>query len=243
MASAPCAARTSPSLRATRSRASSHVAGTSSPSRRTSGVVRRSGWPMNWNPYRPLTQRFPCPGPLADLGRDLHDAAVPDLELDRAAAAAERADGVDGRRVPGASLEPAQLVLQGARRTGRDAVAAELAVGLDHGAPERGRDDGVETALGHVEDVTLLHLVADSDAAPAEDALGRVVDDERRVLARRDTRASPRRTSCAAPGTDRPAPAGGSPQPARRRCSRRDGPREGGRAGRGAARRCRRSRS
>ena len=65
----------------------------------------------------------------------------------------------------------------------RDAVAAHLAVGLDHGAPERGGDQRVEAALAEVQDVALLDFAADRHAAPAEDAAVGVVGDEGRVLA------------------------------------------------------------
>ena len=86
-------------------------------------------------------------GALADQGRDLDDAAVVDLQLDVAAAAAEGADGVDRRGGAGLGLDAAELVHERPGGARGDAVAAHLAVGLDHGAPERGGDQRVEAAL------------------------------------------------------------------------------------------------
>ena len=122
-------------------------------------------------------------GPLADRRDHAHHLALVDQQLDVAAAAAVRADGVDGGDVPTASLAAAALVLQGAGGAGGHAIAAHLAVRLDHGATEGGGYVRGKATLGEVQHVAHLHLVADAHAAAAQDALGRIVGDERRVLA------------------------------------------------------------
>ena len=136
-------------------------------------------------PVAPLDAQIALAGADPDRRSDLDDVPVFDLQIDGAAAAAERAHGAHRLGVPDAALLTAVLVLQRPCGAGAHAVAAHLALGLDHGAAKRGGDQRVEAALGEVEHLAALDLLTDAHAAAAEDALGGVVGDERRVVAGR----------------------------------------------------------
>ncbi len=156
----------------------------------------------NWNPKRPLMQRCPLGHRRVERRRDLDDLVVLDVQRQRAADAAVRADRV-GRRlrrlVPRAGRAHVVLGLehQRAGRTDADAVAAVDAGRRRQRRVPLGRDAGVEAATRDGDRERVLRVrPARLDALVAEDAARVVAHVEvvvdlhrlrhrRRVVARR----------------------------------------------------------
>ena len=121
----------------------------------------------------------PVGGAVAAVGGDLHDLSVIDIEVELAAHAAIGAGRADLLDLPGASLEAALLVDDGPRGAVLHALAAEDAGGLDVILVEGRAHLHAVAALGEIEHLVDLDLVAASDAAPAEHALVEIALDHR----------------------------------------------------------------
>ena len=174
MASAPYRPLISCRRSATSASASSQVASSSRPPRLISGVVSRSGLVDEVVAEPPLdAEPALVPGP--GLRGDPDDLVVLHVGRDVAPRAAVRADRVDGAGVLEPALARPELARQRAGRADRDALAAELAVQV---LLVGGADLGLEAAVAEVDRLDALDLVADLDAAAAEDALLQVPLDE-----------------------------------------------------------------
>ena len=80
------------------------------------------------------------------------------------------------------NLRGVVLLMQGAHGAGRDALAAVDAGHVVELQAPGGLDGGLEAAHHRADDADLLHLLADGDAAAAQDALVVVADDGRGEL-------------------------------------------------------------
>jgi hypothetical protein len=115
----------------------------------------------------------------ASHGRgDLNYLFAYHIQLDITADAAIRTDGGNGLKLPRTWFGQVTLHIQSARRASGDTLATSLTSRFAEGQAQGGLYDGIEASIDESQHAQALNLLADPDAAGAQDTLIGVSDNK-----------------------------------------------------------------